>query len=444
MNGFRETSPTTHHRALAFSTAATQKVATNRTSPSGYADFGGKPAPSLLNWFPDFTPGTYTGKGQAAWTVAGTSQYVVFGGEFTAVDGKAQQGLVRFAIPTVAPHLVGPVSSGAGFVPSVTSVVAGTANVSWVANADPDNATLRYEVYRDGNPTPVYTTTQDSSVWFRPRIGFTDTGLVPGRSYAYRVRATDPFGNTVRGDNVSVTVASASPTGYAATVLAQNASNFWRFGQASGTGVADLAGTTPQVLAGRPTAGLAGSSVDGTTATAFSATGMTTAATATPSWPSKTTTTVAAWFKAAPGRGGTVVDFGSAGTMLSDTVDRDLTVTANGLLQFGIQSAGSPVVSTKTSVADDTWHFGVATVTPTAMSLYVDGALVAQRTGSFTLSTSWGYWRVGGDTPWLGAHYFTGTIDDVSVYPAALTAAQVADQWASATNPIGGYPSPST
>ncbi|GAA4267649.1 LamG-like jellyroll fold domain-containing protein [Frondihabitans peucedani] len=433
VGGFRETSPESHHRAIAFSATATQKVATNTASGHAYANFGGRPAPSLLDWYPDLTPGTFTGKGQAAWTVAGTSQYVVYGGEFTAVNGKAQQGLVRFATPSLAPNRVGPVSSGAAFVPQLTSPASGVVRVGWTSNADPDNKALRYDVYRDGDPTPVYTTTRNSSVWFRPQIGFTDAGLVPGHSYAYRVRATDPFGNTVLGDNVSITVASAGPTGYAAVVTGQGASNFWRFGQSKGSAVQDLAGYTPQILTGYPTAGAAGSSVDGSTATQFSASATTTAATATPSWPSVSTMSVGAWFRAAPGHGGTVVDFGSNSPLLSDTVDRSLAVTANGLLAFGIRSAGSPVLSSPRSVADSRWHFATATVTPTTMTLYLDGRAVARRSGSFALSRTWGYWRVGGDTPWLGAHYFTGTIDDVSVYPAALTDAQVAAQYRAAT-----------
>ena len=50
----------------------------------GYHDWFGHSSPSLMNWFPDFYTGSYTGQGQAAWTITGNSQYVVTGGEFPA------------------------------------------------------------------------------------------------------------------------------------------------------------------------------------------------------------------------------------------------------------------------------------------------------------------------------------------------------------------------
>ena len=65
---------------------------------SGYADFGGQPAPKQLDWYPTIDAGTYTGQNQAAWNVTGNGQYVVEGGEFPTVNGVGQQGLVRFAV----------------------------------------------------------------------------------------------------------------------------------------------------------------------------------------------------------------------------------------------------------------------------------------------------------------------------------------------------------
>ena len=66
------------------------------------------------------------------------------------------------------------------------------------------------------------------------------------------------------------------------------------------------------------------------------------------------------------------------------------------------------------------------------------------------LFRSSGYWRVGGDNlngwnldPWGAnsqgttqphSYYFNGTIADVAVYPAALSAAQVAAHYAAGLN----------
>src|SRR3954468_11742552 len=111
--GFPQTDPWTFHRALAFTTQATATLAHNTVG--SYADFGGRPAPTLLDWYPDFTPGTFTGQDQAAWSIAGTKDYVVVGGEFPKVNGVAQQGLVRFAVRSTAPNKVGPALTGSAF-----------------------------------------------------------------------------------------------------------------------------------------------------------------------------------------------------------------------------------------------------------------------------------------------------------------------------------------
>ena len=56
--------------------------------------------------------GTATGQAQAGWSVTGNGRYVVYGGEFPTVNGVAQQGLVRDALPSIAPNRVGPDVAG--------------------------------------------------------------------------------------------------------------------------------------------------------------------------------------------------------------------------------------------------------------------------------------------------------------------------------------------
>ena len=86
----------TYHHAVGFSSTATGTVKSN--SVWGYTDFAGQPAPTQYNGFlPGFATGSYTGLTQAVWTVEGNGQYIVYGGEFLAVNGTPQQGLVRFS-----------------------------------------------------------------------------------------------------------------------------------------------------------------------------------------------------------------------------------------------------------------------------------------------------------------------------------------------------------
>lgn len=86
-----------YHHAVGFSSTATGTVGSN--TASGYSDYQGQPAPTQYNGFlPGFQIGDYSGLSQAVWTVEGNSQYLVYGGEFIAVNGTKQQGIVRFSM----------------------------------------------------------------------------------------------------------------------------------------------------------------------------------------------------------------------------------------------------------------------------------------------------------------------------------------------------------
>jgi hypothetical protein len=198
LNGFPETTPLSWHRALAYSKAATQTLTRASTRlPS----FTGKPAPSLLVWFPDMDTGTATGQNQGPWAVTGNDSYVVMGGEFRNVNLRGQQGLARFAISAIAPNKEGPRSSAPATNPVLTSPSAGTISISWQSNWDRDNSRLNYKLYRDGKI--ISTRTVSSRFWYRPTMQHLDS-VPPGTTHTYRVVATDPFGNSKTSLTVSL------------------------------------------------------------------------------------------------------------------------------------------------------------------------------------------------------------------------------------------------
>lgn len=204
IGGFPETNPRTQHYATAFSKARTGTVTRDN---QGYWNFAGNPAPTLLDWFPTLTQGSYTGQGQAGWSVSGNSRYIVYGGEFTHVNGVAQQGLVRFAVSSAAPNLSGPTVT-TSLVPTVSSTISGQVKLAWTATHDHDNANLTYTLVRDADTAnPVYTTTKYSNFYKLPKMEFTDTGLAPGSSHSYRLYVADGFGNTISRLSPTVTVA---------------------------------------------------------------------------------------------------------------------------------------------------------------------------------------------------------------------------------------------
>jgi hypothetical protein len=78
--------------------------------------------------------------------------------------------------------------------------------VTWKTTWDRDNADLTYRVFRDNEPTPIYTTTATTNFWTLPTLTFTDSGLVASSSHFYRVKVSDPYHNTRSNPN-STTVA---------------------------------------------------------------------------------------------------------------------------------------------------------------------------------------------------------------------------------------------
>jgi PKD repeat protein len=435
--GFPQTDPWTFHRALAFTTKAIGTLAHN--TMRGYADFGGRPAPSPLDWYPDLAAGTFTGQDQAAWSLAANQDYLVVGGEFPSVNGVAQQGLVRFAVRSIAPNKVGAAVKGSAFVPTLTTPAGGTVRISWPANWDQDNEALTYALIRDGST--VWTTSARSTFYQRPRLGYTDTGLTPGTTFRYRIQVTDPLGNSVFGDYASVTATSGpalSP--YASAVLDAGAGPYWRLDDTTGTTVADASGVLAGTSGSGVTNGLPGAVAgDADTSDGFDGTANGTIASST-ARPSPTVFSVEAWFKTTTTTGGKIIGFGNAATGSSSRYDRHIYLDNAGHLRFGVYTGATRVVGNGTAYNDGAWHHVVGTLGPHGLKVYVDGALAGSDPTTTSAQAYTGYWRVGGDNlgTWPNAPTsasFAGSVDEVAVYSAELTAAQVQDHDLRGTQP---------
>ena len=446
IGSFPDVTPRINYHALAFTTAAT---GTN-SGPDAYGwNYSGVPDSTLLPWLPLFAIGTVTGQNQAAWAVTGNSNYIALGGEFPSVNGTAQAGLVRFAISSLAPNKMGPVN-GTYLNAKAISFSAGTARISWQADYDRDNATLTYNVYRDGGSTPVYTTTQTSAAWNLPAMGWVDTGLVPGSTHSYRVQAVDPFGNKLSGNTTSVTIASTGQTStYVKDVTGDGAADLWRFNEASGTTAYDWAGFSDMTNEGSGVAeGATGPIIgDSSTAATFSGTSSGTAST-TQAITGPNTFSIEAWFKTTTGGGGKIVGFGSStAPTSSSSYDRQIYMTNAGKLIFGVYNGGTYTVQSATSYNDGQWHHVVGELSGAGLAMFVDGAPVGQNGGTTVAQTYSGYWRIGGDN--LGgwpskpsSNYFKGTIANVAVYPAALTLSQVQKHYTDAGYTPAAPPAP--
>jgi len=122
--------------------------------------------------------------------------------------------------------------------PTVVSQSAGTARIAWQTAWDQDNTALTYAVTRDGSTTSISTQTVNSAFYNRPSLSFLDKGLTPGSTHTYRVRVTDPLGNTVQSPSTSVTIGSETTDAYSAMGLADGAQTFWPLSESAGSALA--------------------------------------------------------------------------------------------------------------------------------------------------------------------------------------------------------------
>jgi PKD repeat protein len=430
--GFQRTEPWSFYRGLAFSRSATTTLVRD---PYGYFNFAGQPGPSQLNWFPALDAGTFTGQNQGPWHVAGNGQYVVMGGEFRNVNDTPQQGLVRFALPSIAPKQQIPRLFLNNWQPRVVSVNPGEARITWSGNWDRDNENFTYQVFRNNDGTRIATLSGRSRFYEMEQYGFTDTGLTPGSTVQYRVKAIDPFGNEAPSAWVSVTVSGGAASPYATTALADRPLFYWRLGEASGA-AADFASNDPLTVNGSVTRNQAGA-VPGDANAAIRFNGASTQfATTTTSRLGRHTFTVEAWIRTNSTGGGKIVGFGNRSSGNSTAYDRHLYIGNDGRVRFGVNPpGGTRVIASPASLVNNSWHHVVGTLGGGVMTLYVNGQQVGQLTDVAMAQNYQGFWRVGGDnlSGWANRpsnDYFNGTIDEVAVYPRALTAAEVAQNYA--------------
>ncbi|WCD84702.1 hypothetical protein KPP03845_101025 [Streptomyces xanthophaeus] len=388
-----------------------------------------------LGWAPDTNDGIGEGIGPRVMSIGSKAgvQYLWVGGEFTTVNGAAQQSLTRFASTgdTGAPTV--PVASAVSFKP-------GEVQVRWRTSLDLDDSALTYKIYRNGAAAPIGTVTADSLFFRRPQASWTDTTVAPGQSYTYRVTATDAAGNvSALSGTASVTVPT-SVDAYPNAVRTDGAQQYWRYDESALPFVADSStgGTSSGVHHNAPALRQTPGAVTGAS-TAIGLNGTDTQVYGDRRQTVGSSYSIETWFKTNTTRGGKLIGFGNNQARGSSNYDKHVYMTNNGRLVFGVYTGATRTITTAAAYNDNQWHHVVATQGPGGMTLYVDG--VQRGTLNVTTHENFaGYWHVGGDS--LGgwpdrptSEYWAGQLDESAVYPTVLGAAQVQNHYALASAP---------
>ncbi|MDP9416937.1 MAG: LamG domain-containing protein, partial [Actinomycetota bacterium] len=386
--------------------------------------------PTLVSWFPNTNGGIGEKLGPRDMVVARAStgaDYLWVVGEFTTVNGKAQQGITRFGR---GPDTVGPSAP----TTSVSSTRAGQVRVAWRQSLDTDDSTLTYSVYRDGSSTPIHTASGSSWFWSRRQMTFTDTGLAPGSTHSYRVKASDGR-NTTAASSRSVTVASTSTSPYQERVLADGATFLWRYDEPGDVLLSDAGRKNNNgTLRGSATFRVAGA-IARDPSRALTLGGSSTRIYSETVYDTPAAYTIETWFKTTTTTGGKIIGFGDRQIKDSYIYDKHVYMTDTGKLIFGADSGGAVTLTSSRSYNDGAWHHVAATQGPAGMALYVDGVRIASN-GQIESRRYRGYWRVGGDSissrHWPSAPtslHWRGTLDETAVYPTALSATTISNHY---------------
>ena len=294
-----------------------------------------------------FTPDTSSPSGGLGPRVMATDGNALFlGGDFTLINGGAQQGFAIFPAAVDPQYPTRP-----SVAPTVTSTSAGVDSVSFPAVSSRDVGTLSYAIYRDS--TKIATLTATSWPWALPVLHYQDTGLTPGSSHTYAYTASDGPHTTAKSPaSASVTVASTSPTvTYQQAALANSPSFLWPLNETSGSKADDASSHNFNGTYESGTTQGAAGPFTGQTATSFDGSSGLVSAQNQVAGPQKFT--VEGWFKTTTNTGGKLIGFGSNQTGSSSSYDRHIYMMNDGQLVFGVYNGG--LVTTETSQRVQRW-----------------------------------------------------------------------------------------
>ncbi|MBW3069446.1 PKD domain-containing protein [Actinomyces sp. 594] len=415
------TTLTKYYRAMAFTNSGEVQVRYQGTG--GYYNWTGYTSPDIIDWYPDLTAGTFTGMGQAAYdvTISEDGQYLLMGGEFVRANGAAQQGLVRYARRDAA-NGNPPEGSGADLAFQARATATGV-SFTFTPTWDRDDSTLTYSVYRDAESSPVASTTVSDRHWNISGRSLLDSGA-PAGEHSYRLVVTDPAGNSLSSDPVTVTVGGAQEvSAYDQRSLDLGAIHLWTFDETEGNTLADIAGNADLTISSGVALGATGART-GSAAVSLSGyySGV---ATSSVTDRDIQTFTVETWVRTSSRWGGGIFGY-TSGSMR----DRIVYMDTSGRIRFGVYPGAVKVITSPRSYNDNKWHHVVASLGPQGQRLYIDGEEVAADASVTSAQSFFGNWTlgVGSLSGWPGGSVsgvLAAAVDGAAVYPSQLSAEEV-------------------
>jgi hypothetical protein len=232
---------------------------------------------------------------------------------------------------------------------------------------------------------------------------------------------------------------ASSSSEYAATVEADGAQNYWRLDETSGGTFADIVGGVDGTWTGSPTLGSPGGVTDGDAAATLD--GSSQYGSVPPSIDFTNSMTVEAWVKTS--------DLSSNQSVVwrQDTSEPSYGLEVEAGQPKALFNAGhfGVVTLADSNSIDSGWHYLAATFDNGEATLYVDGTAVDSAETYFSQINTFS------DGPLLigsfssdGSGFFDGSVDEVALYPTALSYLQIANHFVEGTTAANPYADPNT
>jgi hypothetical protein len=235
----------------------------------------------------------------------------------------------------------------------------------------------------------------------------TMTGLTGGTAYKFSVYGTNISGNGPTTTTASTVTVTGEQHPYAAAVLSDSPTLYYRLDESSGAIALDSSGngsTGTEVAA--PSQGSTGLlSTDADKGLALN--GSSQYVYGNTSYTNPTTFSIEAWFKTSTASGGYIMGLRAPQTGVGTASDRLLYMTNAGLIYFGVYNGAAKTIHSTSSYNNGVAHHVVATLSGAGLFLYVDGGQVASDATTTTAQNYTGWWRAGEDDL-VQVHYCDG------------------------------------
>ena len=256
----------------------------------------------------------------------------------------------------------------------------------------------------------------------------THTYSAPG-TYSVSLTATNSAGSDTKTTAGYVTVSPAAPPGSYPTVVKNDLpAGYWRLGEQSGSTAADSAGNNVATIKGGVTLGIGGAIVDPNLAMSLDGSTGYLSVADNSALDMTGDLTIEAWVKPTVTNKSMAILQKSSGSAYSSWQYR-LGVTSGGLWRGTVFIGGTNyTVTAPDPPSTSAWTYLVLTRSGSTLTLYVNGVAVASSTASGAINTSSGILAIGraGSS---SSDYFNGSVDEVAVYPSALSPAQIANHY---------------